>query len=408
MSRVSRQRAYLAVILLVAGGLAIVVSHDNSPTVSSDSARTVTDTAAPTQPAGWLGEPVTRQTVLDSGSSGVVPSPSAPPEEIEEIIEEIAQVITDPESGDATVFLQVVDEQSGLALASQIGLWRMGLGADETWSKGDGWRGNFSIPITGMKFTDLPLGRYRALVHAARRGTPDPPEFEVTADSQDVLLRIQAPTVAPIRIRLWDENQRELMTVTVSPVRETSQWRDLDSPLWASPRALRTDSLTLSEYGGVSMDFYTESVEPRWRMLNAGAHGFELGRASEASRGGSSIQKYKLRLEGSSTCAVDCPTVLPLDWNFVGVLVDMDAVLPRIIAPWNADGRDFAEHVHVTSKAVLVKQAPTAPDPRDIPIQVTVDHPDSERMVFEFTLNDLPLANHYLVPRGPASQGSQD
>ena len=323
--------------------------------------------------------------------------------------------------GTSTLRLKLVSADDGRTVAMPVRLWRLGLPADEDWLAGDQIQARAEVPPEGATFEQLPAGRYRVECLDARRGAPDPAEFEVRDGANVQTLEIRPRRSHRFQLRIYQEDGLEIRRAVKADVEpwadgERSSW---EHAKWARPRAPNLYGF----FDGPPQIDQLENDGPHVRSVMVGSrcrgqdakprefadHAFRPGDAVEAGPAGFDVGEYRelgeqtlhsrfrtwFQIPGRNTVDVIAGDELGAGGTFIGVSIPL-ATLTDEIRCWDPDWRDGAK-IDCVCRAIWIAWEPPPDALRTIPVHVSIRHPDFEPLDFDWTA-DTASETHLLVP----------
>jgi len=247
---------------------------------------------------------------------------------------------------EAALFLALLDEETGDPVELELQLWRLGVAADDVWTRGDRLEARCRIPAGGRWIDDLPPGRYRIYSPSLRRGSEDPPAFDVAGVEVRLRLFVPACRTRRLIVRVLDEAGRPLDRATCE-WRGSSSWSrcEAELPPWHVPRRRHdgrceprqpSGSVRACGLGGKPFD------------IVAGPWGFDLGPCPDVARNSGDMSSYELRFEGRSSVSLHLTSDRPRDPVFEGVALPAGFANGSVLLP---DG-GLAAVVHLECDAV--------------------------------------------------------
>jgi hypothetical protein len=230
----------------------------------------------------------------------------------------------------SSLALRVVDDTTGVPVATRAKLWRLDVPGDAEWTRGDHVQRNLDLPAADSRVDGLPSGRYRLQIDDQRVGSPDPPEFAVD-DASSVEVRVRPPRRFRVRMVVVDENGRSLNAgrVGVGCANDTST--SGAAPEWAHPRR-RVDGVA----SGAESVIRACGGGPRpedFRPAVADADGFDLGEFEETSRTHGRCDSVVVEVDGRTRVSALVGSGLGADATFYGVAVPIADVLAHVEKP---------------------------------------------------------------------------
>jgi hypothetical protein len=171
------------------------------------------------------------------------------------------------------------------------------------------------------------------------------------------------------------------------------------APDWVKRRQVKDPNKSSVQGGGAGGSFYGTHFSRRCEPVVAGRRGFELGPFPGDACDGRRTDRIRFQRQGY--CDVLC-TVSGADREqrtYAGMMIRPDRIYHAIRLPDGTTADSFPEAVRVTCGTILEADARTGAPWREAPIEVTVEHPDYQRLNFRFRLDDEPLESRVLQPK---------
>lgn len=282
----------------------------------------------------------------------------------------------------ATLRLALRERASGEQRDGYLMLWRTGIPAENGWTAGDEYVGQYQLPKEGLEIPDLVPGTYRAASDAHAVSAGDLPAFELKSPRGEVTLAIESPQEREVWVEVFDKQGQTFETAEFTP---GSRSGSLRAPAWVKLRKQIAEDGSESGIGMVG-GFQSSRADHGGGKLRRGAHGFSLGREREDGGLYETVRSISLRVPEHGTVGGTLRFAGHEELRYRALLIekgDFEGLFTM------ADGSEL-------NLAWLHLQTPLEPDvlPRpaewwlDVPVQVAVQAPGCKRLELEFRLRE--------------------
>lgn len=324
-------------------------------------------------------------------------------------IELVGDPPPDPvEAGPCRLILEAVTDDDEAPLdAVAVELWRLGAPGNDEWCEGDQLQAVDTVRAGTASFADLPEGRYRIFGVGARKGSEDPPAFQVAGPATTVRITVAAPREVPVLLQVVSEQGVRLIVGARRRGGSSSAYTQ-PTPEWIQPRRLR-DGCTyepMSLHGRSCGRGRDEPAQP----LTAGLSGFDMGQSLEATKACRPSRSVYLEAPGRSEVSVFATgDDEPRDgaYRFLGVSAPLDLLASRVVLPDGRRALEVGASVSASSGAVRATEELATDAWRTIPITVWVRLRGFRTLEFETDL-DGPMPRWTLRPEGEPQEPEDD
>jgi len=312
----------------------------------------------------------------------------------------IGDVPADPvETGECTLRLLLLDRATLAGVQSKIDLWRLDAPGNAEWARGDQLQLRAEIPEEGCELGGLPEGEYRVVVHAGRSDQPGSPPVVLRTPGTVFTVYVDRPELLPAWLKLTDGHGRPIQEAVATHLGSMVTSVAESAPDWVERRQVKDPNKSSVQGGGAGGSFSGTHFSGYRKPVVAGPRGFELGPFPADAHEGQRTDWIRFQRQGY--CDVRC-TVWGADREqrtYAGVMIRPDRIYHAIRLPDGTTADSFPAAVRVTSGTILEADARTGAPWREAPIDVTVEHPDYQRLNFRFRLEDEPLETRVLQPK---------
>jgi hypothetical protein len=310
------------------------------------------------------------------------------------------------EVGPCRLVVRFVREGDEQPVQPRAELWRVGAPCNRDWTWGDQSHGHGAWRDGALVFERLPYGRYRVQTLGARRGSDDPPPFDVVDPETEVRLVVPMPPTHRVFLIAVDEHGRRIQAGR-SYTGGSSRHGSEETPRWLQVRAPRDAGPEWCERMA-GLGWFESSCcggHGDGAPIEAGPQGFEISRFAEPSRCESASHRATLRDAGR--CDIDVridadEEGAPGDRTYLGVSAPMAFLASHVSLP---DGTSALEAgARVWGDCAARRVAPgDGPDVwrtlwPTMPINVRVSLAGYEHLIFETRVACSP-ERRYLVPK---------
>jgi hypothetical protein len=341
------------------------------------------------------------------GRAAKTPSESAPPrttwfhsagaaaaESTEEPqTEDDAEAPPDPLArGTSCLVVRVTSEDTGDPVAVDLQLWRVHAPGNAAWTQGDQLQATSHANSGAAMFEGLPEGTYRLSSGDARRGTNDPPAFEVRGDVTEVSVSLPLPRPFGVWLRVVDGEGTLVRRGLCGSARNGSTRETLYEPDWIASRTRRDvadGAFVGPRSGGLVCSFSCCGGPAAATPCEAvDARGFWFGDNLERARAHWAFTDHVFRAGDSSVVEWDVDDEERRDRTYLGVVVPIDVLVARVTLPNGMPLTRAESRVHADCEAILVGEDTPEDAWRTLPIRVWVHVDGHDALRFEASAKD--------------------
>lgn len=259
-----------------------------------------------------------------------------------------------PATGECTLELFLSRKHAGGPLPDgRVGLWRIDEPGNEHWRRGDREQAEATTQDGRATWRGLAPGRYRIHAHEQRKGSEDPPAFDVAGAETVVHMAVPEARRVPVRVKVFDEHASILTRGWKMFAGGSMYSSSARRPDWVTRRRLKRGFL---RPGGVAGGTTSGSARGDGSRtdIEGDLDGLLLGEFAEPTRYTSWSSSWDVGFDGMSTVRVWIDIEEPRPHTVVAAVMPMDRIEAMFLLPDGRRAVDAGAEIKAWCKAVPV------------------------------------------------------